>query len=132
MAEEEATRSVGKTAPAGSRKGASQAGSPADIPDARESEEQAFRAADAQTVIRRLAGKPSAEILSRISNGDPLQLYPLGVRRLRETFYLLDPDRVFERALAEVAVGMQLEAQRCSEPGRLLEKATHLPLQSGK
>jgi hypothetical protein len=120
MAEEEATRSLGKRGQAAQREIAS--GPSGEAPSARESEEEAVRAADAQNLIRRLAGKPSAEILARISNGDPLRLYPLVVRRIREASYLLDPDRAFERMLAEVAVGLQLEAQ-CSEPGWIIEKA---------
>lgn len=76
--------------------------------------------ADADTLIRRMAGKPASEILARISNGDPLKLYELCARRIRDTYYVLDPDRVFERALAIVAVGIEIEAESCTRPEWLL------------
>lgn len=78
--------------------------------------EEATRAADLETLIRRLAGKPASDVLSRISNGDPLKLYALCARRIRETYFVIDPDRVFERALAVVAVGMEIEQEACTRP----------------
>jgi hypothetical protein len=74
---------------------------------------------DAGAHLRRLAGKPADEVLSRISNGDPLELYPLCVQRIRETYFTVDPDRVFERALAFVAVGIEVEKD-CDTAGWLL------------
>src|SRR5262245_24123127 len=76
-------------------------------------------AADAVVLIRRMAGKPAGDVLARISNGDPLKLYPLCARRIRDTYFVLDPDRVFERLLPLVAVGIQVEAERCTEAGWL-------------
>jgi hypothetical protein len=119
MAEEETARSLEKPARSSARKDASRP----DRPEAgARAVEEATRLADTAALIRRIRGKPAADSLSRISNGDPLKLYPLCARRIRETYFLLDPDRVFERALAEVAVGLELEAERCEAPEWLLEK----------
>jgi hypothetical protein len=94
---------------------------PAERPVAEETDDR-VRAADARVMLQRLAGKPAADVLSRISNGDPLRLYPLCARHIRERCYVLDPDRVFERVLAIVAVGIELEAERCAEPAWLAGK----------
>jgi len=82
--------------------------------------EQATREADSAALIRRMAGKPASDVLSRLSNGDPLKLYPLCARRIREAYFVLDPDRVFERLLALVAVGIEVEAEKCGERDWLL------------
>jgi hypothetical protein len=71
---------------------------------------------DVSSLLRRLAGKPAAEVLARLSGGDPLRLYPLCARRIREGFFVLDPERVFERALAMVAVGIEIEGEACTRP----------------
>src|SRR5262245_14935975 len=76
----------------------------------------ALGATDTEVILRRLAGKPASEVLARISNGDPLRLYPRCVQRIRERFFVLDPDRAFEHALAVVAVGIEIEAERCVQP----------------
>lgn len=54
--------------------------------------------------LTRLLGKTPSEILSRISSGDPLGLQAICMLRLRDQALLIDPDRLFERALAWVAV----------------------------
>jgi len=43
------------------------------------------------------------EVLARLSDSDPLRLCEASARRLREIWILLDPDRVFHRALAVCA-----------------------------
>jgi len=58
-----------------------------------------------------LRGKSSEEILPRLSEGDPLHLREGSARRLREIWFLLDPDRVYLRALAVCA-----DAVPCEEP----------------
>lgn len=45
-----------------------------------------------------LRGEP-AEVLSRLSDTDPLRLREGTSKRLREVWFLLEPDRVYERAL---------------------------------
>jgi hypothetical protein len=72
---------------------------------------------DASALLRRLAGKAAEDVLSKISNGDPLRLHALCASRIRETFFLLDPDRVLEKALSVVALGVQQEPERCGDPG---------------
>jgi hypothetical protein len=100
----------------GSKEKAKPQPEPAQVPLADEVQRQR----DALTLVRRLAGKPAAEVLARIADGDMLRLYPLCAERLRETFFVLDPERVFERALAEVAVTIELEGAGCAEPAGLL------------
>lgn len=73
-------------------------------------------------LLQRLAGKPADEVLSRIANGDPLKLYGLCAQRIRDTHFVLDPDRVFERALAQVAIGVQVEPALCTRPEWLVER----------
>jgi hypothetical protein len=70
---------------------------------------------DAEVLVQRMAGKPAGEVLARITNGDPLRLYPLCARRIRELYFVLDPDRVFELALAMVAVGIEIEPEHCAQ-----------------
>jgi hypothetical protein len=50
-----------------------------------------------------LRGEDASEILARVSEGDPLRLEEATARRLREAWYLLEPERVFHRALAVCA-----------------------------
>jgi hypothetical protein len=87
-----------------------------------EARREAARGADRKTLIQRLAGKPATDVHGRISSGDPMGLYPVCVARMRERAFVLDPDRLFERALIAVAIGMELEPQRCSNEGWLLER----------
>lgn len=47
--------------------------------------------------------------MARLSSGDPLQLAERTSRRLREVWVLLEPDRVFHRALAVCAHAATLE-----------------------
>jgi len=58
---------------------------------------------------RYLQGEDSAEILAHLCNGDPLRLFERVATRLRETWYLLDPDRVHRRALAVCANAAAVE-----------------------
>ena len=57
--------------------------------------EDAQRLTDTLTLLRRMAGKPAAEVLARIADGDLLRLFPQCAQRIRDTFFILDPDRVF-------------------------------------
>jgi hypothetical protein len=66
-----------------------------------------------------LRGADSAEILARMSTGDPLRLLEIASRRLRERWILLDPDRVFYRALGVCADAAAHE----DPPGELAEWA---------
>jgi hypothetical protein len=50
-----------------------------------------------------LRGGDASEILARLSEGDPLRLQEASARRLREVWYLLEPERVYHRALAVCA-----------------------------
>ncbi len=52
---------------------------------------------------RFLQGGSAEEIAARLSQGDPLELGPRSARRLREHWFLLDPDRLQHRALAVCA-----------------------------
>jgi hypothetical protein len=108
MADEETANPLAKPSTPARRGGQRPPPLPASEP------EDVQRAADVETLIRRLAGKPAAEALSRLSNGDPLRLHPRCARRIRETYFVLDPDRVFERALVLVASGMEQEPERCT------------------
>ena len=67
-------------------------------------------AAETKSLLARLAGKNASEVLSRISDGDPLRLYPSCAYRTRERYFVVDPDRVFERALSLVAVGIEIDS----------------------
>ncbi|HEX6883244.1 MAG TPA: hypothetical protein VF530_07665 [Planctomycetota bacterium] len=77
--------------------------------------EDAQRQADTHTLLLRMAGRPAGEVLARISDGDMLRLFPRCARRIREACYVLDPERVYERALAEVAVSLEVDGERCAE-----------------
>jgi hypothetical protein len=50
-----------------------------------------------------LRGDDASHIHARMGNGDPLRLRERSARRLREVWYLLDPDRLFARAVAACA-----------------------------
>src|SRR6185503_2063129 len=50
-----------------------------------------------------LRGDDASEILARLSQGDPLRLQEGSARRLREVWILLEPERLFHRALAVCA-----------------------------
>jgi len=50
-----------------------------------------------------LRGGDASEILAHLSEGDPLRLQELSARRLREVWYLLEPERVYLRSLAVCA-----------------------------
>jgi hypothetical protein len=52
---------------------------------------------------RLLRGTPP-EVLGRLASDDPLRLQQQCAKIVKEGFYLVDPDRVFERALARIAV----------------------------
>jgi hypothetical protein len=80
------------------------------------------RPIEATTLLRRLAGRPAAEVLGRISDGDPLRLYPSCAYRISERYFSIDPDRVFERALATVAVSLETEPENCDQAEWLVEK----------
>jgi len=116
MAQEETGR-LEHAAPPRSRSPAARGETVAPI-EARGDEEQ--RRADTLTLLRRLAGRPAAEVLARIADGDLLRLFPLCAQRVRELCYVLDPERIFERALAEVAVEIELAGERCGEAELLI------------
>lgn len=48
-------------------------------------------------------GKSPEEIHPRLRAGDPLGVHQLGMSRLREQAFLIDPDRLYERSLAVIA-----------------------------
>jgi hypothetical protein len=50
-----------------------------------------------------LRGADASEILAHLSEGDPLRLQEATARRLREVWFLLEPERVYLRALAVCA-----------------------------
>jgi hypothetical protein len=56
-----------------------------------------------------LRGRDASEILAHLSQGDPLRLQEASARRLREVWILLEPDRVFHRALAVCAKAASME-----------------------
>ena len=56
-----------------------------------------------------LRGKTPEELLPRLVEGDPLRLQEQTALRLRQVWFLLDPDRVFRRALAVCAHAAPLE-----------------------
>jgi hypothetical protein len=57
-----------------------------------------------------LRGGDANEILARLSEGDPLRLQEASARRLREVWFLLEPERVYHRALAVCAKAASKEA----------------------
>jgi hypothetical protein len=52
---------------------------------------------------RFLSGADASEILAHLSEGDPLRLQEASARRLREVWFLLEPERVYHHALAVCA-----------------------------
>lgn len=56
-----------------------------------------------------LRGGDAGEILARLSAGDPLRLQEASARRLREVWILLEPERVYHRALAACATGAAID-----------------------
>ena len=56
-----------------------------------------------------LRGEDASEVLARLSNGDPLRLQEASARRLREVWFLIEPERLFHRALALCANGASKE-----------------------
>lgn len=72
-----------------------------------------------RALLARLVGQSADDILSRLANGDPLKLYSRVAHRIRDRHFVLDPDRVFERALSVVAVGVDLDGSDCLEDGWL-------------
>jgi hypothetical protein len=66
-----------------------------------------------------LRGEDVHEVYAHLCNGDPLRVRERSARRLRETWYLLEPDRVCDRALPVIAF-----AARSSEPPEDLEAWT--------
>jgi len=59
----------------------------------------------AESVPSFLVGESVAEVHARLLDCDPLRLREATARRLRERWLLLDPDRLFHRALAVCAIG---------------------------
>src|SRR5262249_19288893 len=70
-----------------------------------------------------LRGEDSSEVLARLSHGDPLKLAEGAARRLRERWILLDPDRVYYRALGVIA-----DAVPCEDPPADLAEWTRLKI----
>lgn len=70
-----------------------------------------------------LRGRSSAETLERLSQGDPLRLREISARRLREVWVLLDPDRVYFRAL-----GVCADAAPNEDAPQDLSKWTHMKI----
>jgi hypothetical protein len=58
---------------------------------------------DAKARALLLGDRSEPEILERLLDGDPIELYPSAVRWGRENGVLLDPDRMFLRLAASVA-----------------------------
>ncbi len=83
------------------REGADSSGEliPAPPADHEISRRTALRTAPA----RLFASSDPAAILARIANGDPLRLFELGARRVRERFLFIDLERLYELSLAFVA-----------------------------
>jgi hypothetical protein len=54
-------------------------------------------------ILERLLGMDPSDILPKITEGDPLGVHTLCMRRLRERALILDPTRALERALIEIA-----------------------------
>jgi hypothetical protein len=78
------------------------------------------RPPEADALLARLASREPAEILGRIADGDPLQLYPLCAHRIQERYFVLDADRVHERALAFVATAVGVEIDAIARPDWLI------------
>lgn len=56
-----------------------------------------------------LRGGDAQEIHARLSQGDPLRLLEFSARRLRELWFLLEPERVYYRALGVCADAVSRE-----------------------
>jgi hypothetical protein len=56
-----------------------------------------------RTFLEPHVGKSPEEILARLQGADPLGIHGLGMSLLRSEAYLIDPDRLYERALARIA-----------------------------
>ena len=56
-----------------------------------------------------LRGRSTEEVLPRLVEGDPFRLQEHAALRLRQVWFLLDPDRLFRRALAVCAHAAPLE-----------------------
>ena len=54
-------------------------------------------------------GRDTSEILSRLAEGDPLHLGRRATEAIRRGGYLIDPQRLFEELLIEVAAELSLE-----------------------
>ncbi len=81
-----------------------QAVSPAEVVSRTpQAEHEASRRAALAMAARLFASGDPATILARISNEDPLRLYELGARRVRERFLFVDLERLQELSLAFVA-----------------------------
>jgi len=57
-----------------------------------------------------LRGEDASEILAHLSEGDPLRLQETSARRLRELWFLLEPERVYHRAIAVCAKAASMES----------------------
>ena len=64
-----------------------------------------------EALVARLLGQEAEEILPRISEGDPLGVHVVCMRRLREQALVIDPDRAFQRALLEIAVDLSMAGE---------------------
>jgi hypothetical protein len=56
-----------------------------------------------------LRGEHATHIADRLAEGDPLRVRERSARRLREVWFLLEPDRLFLRAIAVCAEGAMVE-----------------------
>src|SRR5262245_50277031 len=70
-----------------------------------------------------LRGAGSEEVLARLTQGDPLRLREGTAKRLREVWILLDPDRVYNRAL-----GVCADAAPCEDPPADLGEWTRMKI----
>jgi hypothetical protein len=70
---------------------------------------EATRKADRANWPSFLRGDGPEEIHAHLSQGDPLRLLETSTRRLREVWFLLDPDRVYYRALGVCATAAASE-----------------------
>lgn len=57
-----------------------------------------------------LRGEDDGEVLARLSHADPLHLRERSARRLRERWFLVEPDRAYHRAVAACAYGARRES----------------------
>lgn len=61
-----------------------------------------------RSFISRLVGCEPEEILPKISQGDPLGLQVVCMRRVRERALIFDPQRAFDKSLIEAAIELSL------------------------